>query len=218
MQKNNSLDLIGTEKQSILVLDDDNYSRKGLCKILFDLNWFSEIEELSSYNKLSREYDIIIINQNANWLKVISEIKKVNQMQKIIALLLVIKEQLISELLALNVNGIILKSSPIEQLIKCIEMSKENKGYFSEEISNLFMNLWANNKLIKNEKSLDLSDRETEVLQSICNQKTNDEIAKELFLSSSSVKKYRCNLLEKTKSKTSAGLILFAIKNGIYKI
>ncbi|MEI7979944.1 MAG: hypothetical protein WCI53_13935, partial [Bacteroidota bacterium] len=125
MQKNNSLDLIGTEKQSILVLDDDNYSRKGLCKILFDLNWFSEIEELSSYNKLSREYDIIIINQNANWLKVISEIKKVNQMQKIIALLLVIKEQLISELLALNVNGIILKSSPIEQLIKCIEMSKE---------------------------------------------------------------------------------------------
>lgn len=203
---------------SVLIIDEDNLSRKGLRKMLNDLNWFTEIAEIGTYQNIEEKYDVVIVCNDFKSAELIKEIRAKDAHQKIIVLLLHLQELVIAKLIELEVNGIVLKTSPFEELIKCVQLVAEGRDFFSQEISTMFYHLWTNKKSLKELKAINFSKRETEVLVAICNQKTNDEIAEELFLSPSSVKKYRCSLLEKTCSKTSAGLILYAVKNGIYKI
>jgi DNA-binding NarL/FixJ family response regulator len=203
---------------SLLIIDEDNLSRKGLRKMLNDLNWFTEIAEIGTYQNIEARYDVIVICNDFKSVELIKEIRAKDAHQKIIVLLLHLQELVIAKLIEQEVNGIVLKTSPFEELIKCIQLVAEDRDFFSQEVSTMFYHLWANNKSLKEHMEINFSKRETEVLVAICNQKTNDEIADELFLSQSSVKKYRCSLLEKTCSKTSAGLIIYAVKHGIYKV
>lgn len=63
-----------------------------------------------------------------------------------------------------------------------------------------------------------LTTREKEILTQICEQKTNKEIGSELFISPRTVEGHRNKLLEKTNSKNTAGLIIYAIEKGYYQV
>lgn len=63
-----------------------------------------------------------------------------------------------------------------------------------------------------------LTKREEEVLNLICQQFTTEEIAERLFISPKTVNGHRNNLLEKTGSHNVAGLVIYAIKNHIVMI
>lgn len=63
-----------------------------------------------------------------------------------------------------------------------------------------------------------LTRREKEILSLICDQKTNKEIGQELFISPRTVEGHRNKLLEKTNSKNTAGLIIYAIEKGFYQV
>jgi DNA-binding CsgD family transcriptional regulator len=62
--------------------------------------------------------------------------------------------------------------------------------------------------------NVEFSEREHEVRKLICEEKTAAEIAKEIFLSPRSVEGIR-RLIEKVGVRNTAGLVMFAIKNGI---
>jgi DNA-binding CsgD family transcriptional regulator len=55
-------------------------------------------------------------------------------------------------------------------------------------------------------------------LKLICQQKNANEIAQELKMSVNTINKYRNKLMEKTNSQNLAGMVIFAIQNGIYVI
>ena len=57
-----------------------------------------------------------------------------------------------------------------------------------------------------------------EILQLICQQKNANDIAKEMKMSVNTINKYRSKLMEKTNSQNLAGMVIFAIQNGIYVI
>jgi DNA-binding NarL/FixJ family response regulator len=63
--------------------------------------------------------------------------------------------------------------------------------------------------------NVEFSEREHEVRKLICEEKTAAEIAKEIFLSPRSVEGIRQRLIEKVGVRNTAGLVMFAIKNGI---
>jgi DNA-binding CsgD family transcriptional regulator/DNA-binding transcriptional ArsR family regulator len=59
---------------------------------------------------------------------------------------------------------------------------------------------------------------EQKVIQLVCRQYTSGEIAEELGLSKRTVEGYRANVLEKMKAKNSVGILIYAVKNGLFKI
>jgi DNA-binding CsgD family transcriptional regulator len=63
-----------------------------------------------------------------------------------------------------------------------------------------------------------LSDREVEVLRLICEELTAAEIAEKLFISPRTVEGHRNKLMEKTGAKNIAGLVVYAMKEGLYEI
>ena len=66
--------------------------------------------------------------------------------------------------------------------------------------------------------SLRLTKREIEVLKLICQERTNQEIAEALFVSVKTIEGHRDRIRHKTKTKNVAGMVLFAIKNGIFEV
>ena len=60
-----------------------------------------------------------------------------------------------------------------------------------------------------------LSKREIEIIQLICDQLTNEQISKQLFLSKRTIDNHRQNILNKLGMNNTAGLVRFAVENGL---
>lgn len=64
----------------------------------------------------------------------------------------------------------------------------------------------------------ELTDRELEVLEYICKEMTNRDIAKQLHISVRTVDAHRHNLLQKTAAQNTAGLVKYAIRHQIFTL
>lgn len=73
------------------------------------------------------------------------------------------------------------------------------------------------NHYIKKE-NIEFTERELEIMELICKEMSNRDIAQTLHLSVRTVEWYKEQLLQKTGSKNTVGILLFAIKKGIVKI
>ncbi|MEM9259375.1 MAG: LuxR C-terminal-related transcriptional regulator, partial [Bacteroidota bacterium] len=60
-----------------------------------------------------------------------------------------------------------------------------------------------------------LSDREIQILTLLCQEKTSKEIGNQLLISARTVEGHRRSLQEKTGARNLAGLVMYAVKNGI---
>ena len=65
---------------------------------------------------------------------------------------------------------------------------------------------------------LSLTKREKEILEMICTELSTAEIAEKLYLSERTVEGHRKNLLSKTNTRNTTGLVLFAIKSGLFNL
>ena len=126
-------------------------------------------------------------------------------------------ESLMAHLMEKGANGYVLKDAGGDELKIAIESTLENGYFFSEVISKaMLIQLVKKNKIKPDFKStIQLTDRETEVLKLICKEMTTAEIAEQLFLSPRTVEGYRNRLLEKTGARNTAGLVLFASKSDL---
>ncbi|PHN07616.1 response regulator transcription factor [Flavilitoribacter nigricans] len=68
------------------------------------------------------------------------------------------------------------------------------------------------------EPGLDITTREQEIVQLICEEYTSPEIAKKLNISPRTVEGHRNNLLQKQGCRNVAGLVVFALQNQLVKV
>lgn len=115
-------------------------------------------------------------------------------------------------------KGFVLKTSGIHELQLAIERVLAGESYFSNELLRKIIaniNLPENTKNSNNKTEDKPTRRELEVLQLVAGGFSNEEIADRLNISVTTVKGHRSNLLMKTGTKNTAGLIMYAIKNKI---
>ncbi|MDB3906342.1 LuxR C-terminal-related transcriptional regulator [Crocinitomicaceae bacterium] len=73
-------------------------------------------------------------------------------------------------------------------------------------------------KPIQLNQQITFTEREYEVLELICNEKTAQEIADSLCLSQRTIEGYKKNLLEKTNTRNTTGMIIYCLKHGIIEL
>jgi DNA-binding NarL/FixJ family response regulator len=115
-------------------------------------------------------------------------------------------------------KGFILKTSGIQELQSAITDVLAGNSYFSNELlRRVIANISDPAKALASNDVTDsqFTKRELEVLQLVTNGLSNDEIAEKLHISVTTVKGHRSNLLMKSGSKNTAGLIMYGIKNNI---
>ncbi len=63
-----------------------------------------------------------------------------------------------------------------------------------------------------------LTNMEIKIMKLVCKQYMTPEIAVKLGIKKRTLEGYRLNLNKKIKAKTTAGIVIYAIKNGLFKI
>ena len=139
---------------------------------------------------------------------------------KIIVLSMYEDERFIIHLLELGVNGYLLKNAEPEEMEYTIETVMTKDFCFNDQITNIMRkNLFGTRKGKPNfDTNVEFTPRELQILKLVCKEMTNAEIGKELHLSSRTVEGHRKKILEKTGAKNTAGMVYFAIKNGLVDI
>ncbi len=212
------------EKIRIIIADDHQLFRNGL-KIL--LNAFPEFEVVgeaangSEFLKIlgTTKADIALMDINMPEMDGIEATRqglKVSPEICILALSMYGEEEYYYKMVDAGAKGFLLKDSDINEVKEAILTVSRGGSYFSQELLYYVIQKF---KHRENEtKAANLSRREKEILQKICEGLSNQEIAETLFISKRTVDKHRANLLGKTNSKNTASLILFALRNKLIEI
>ncbi len=121
---------------------------------------------------------------------------------------------IVSRLIRIGVNGYLLKNAAKEELLKAINTIASGENYFAEELEE--KHLSNSSKIEKQVSNLtELSSREKEILVLIAHEYNTAEIAEKTFISLNTVNTHRRNLLSKLNAKNTAGLVKYAVENGL---
>lgn len=173
---------------------------------------------------LSIEADIILTDINMPVMDGITATKLAMSLRpelKIIALSMYNDRKFYYEMITAGAKGFVLKQAPARDLEFAIREVFNGGNYFSPDLlRTVIIEMQGIEKeLIKEKKELlKLSERETEILEFLCQGFTNQELADKLFVSLRTIETIKSRLMRKTNSKNNAGLIIWAIKNKIVMI
>lgn len=176
-------------------------------------------EELLSALK-KNEVDVILMDLKMPVMDGMEATKKVRKNFPEIKILVVTMyddDKFIIHLMENGANGYLLKNAEPDEIIKSIYAVFETGYYFNDLVNKALLKklvLKGNLKPSFN-NNIDFTERELEVLKLICEEKTAAEIGKEIFLSPRSVEGIRERLIDKIGVRNTAGLVIFALKQGI---
>jgi len=135
---------------------------------------------------------------------------------KIILLSMSTDMELISHLLEAGIHGYISKADEPEELLQAIRAVAENRIYRNRIFTEaLYWNKQHNIKSSVEKPPVHFNEREKKMLQLIWAEKTNKEMADELFLGVRSVEKIRQDMKEKIGVRSTVGLLKYAIHHRI---
>lgn len=209
----------------IILVDDEILFRKGISfllgresniEIIFEA---SNGEDLITYLQHPSNIlpDIIVMDLKMpvlNGVEATKLIRKQFPEIKIIALTSYDSKSFVANMIDVGAVSYLIKNATPQELLTTINEVSRKGFYYTDYVMQVIQ---ADVLTTKKSKSiLDtqfLSPREIEVLRLICLQKSTVEIAELLFISPRTVEGHRNNLLLKTESRNTAGLVVYAIQN-----
>jgi DNA-binding NarL/FixJ family response regulator len=212
----------------VALADDHSLFREGLRFIIDRMIGVELIHEANSGNELLNNFeiatpDVVLLDlemPNGDGINTIKKIIESFPKVKILILTMHSEDRMISYLMELGAHGYLLKDIRRDELRIAIETVYKEGFYFTNQISrSLLEGLKSTKKKIpKFGMSIELSNREQEILELIAEELTTTEIGVRLFISERTVEGHRKNLLLKFDAKNTAGLIIKAVKDGFLKV
>lgn len=219
------------KKIRIVVADDQTLFLEGLVNLLstnpeFELVGHAEngrvlLEQLKNQATLP---DIALIDMNMpimNGVELNAVLHHKYPSIKVIVLSVHGEERYMSKMIEAGACGYLKKNCEAHELFQTIINTHQLGFYFNREAVNAMRNAAHHRKAgIQNLNNIPISltERESLILRMICDELTNTEIADKLFISSRTVDGHRTNLLAKIGCKNTAGLVIFAIKYGVFEV
>ena len=210
----------------IWIIDNEPLFTNGMCRLLKEkgLKQITEfnspqtaLEELKSSTDIP---ELVLLDINMPEISGI-ELAKILKMDfpmiKVVGLSSYKSEILIANMLDAGAVAFLPKDSELNHLYDSIDHVLEYGFYYSSDvlrvINSRILHSKGTNKSQYDENFL--TKREKEILLLICLQKKTTEIAEKLFISERTVEGHRNNLIQKTNSVNSIGLITYAFRAGI---
>ncbi|HVW99546.1 MAG TPA: response regulator transcription factor [Candidatus Babeliaceae bacterium] len=209
-------------KIRVAIVDDHPFIINGVKNVL---SFFKHIEILATYSNgkalmqgLQKEQpDVLLLDiqlPDISGNDLIRTITKEYPEIRTIILTSIDNIYHVKDIIRNGAKGYILKSTDDSILIEAIEQVYDNKEYIDPVIKEQLLESVLHNKSSSNAKP-ELTRREKEILKLIIAEKTNQEIAEELFLSLRTVEHHRYSILHKLDAKNTVGLVKKAIDMGL---
>jgi len=126
-------------------------------------------------------------------------------------------DRFVSHMMENGASGYLLKNAEPQEIRRAV-MDVYEKGYYLNNFVNriLLKKSHAKQKAIPSlNNEITLTDRERDVLKFICMEFTAQEIAQKMDISPRTVEAIKDRLMERFGSKSTAGLVFFAVKNNL---
>lgn len=139
---------------------------------------------------------------------------------RVIALSMFNQDNLILDMIHAGAKGYLIKNANKDEIIEAIDSVFKNQPYYCRSTSLKLARLIATSQLgnaIAKTK-VTFSEKEIAVIRMICEEKSTKEISDKLFLSSRTVEEYRIKVRDKMGVKTMAGIVIYAIKNDLFRL
>lgn len=203
----------------ILLADDHAVVRQGL-RALLEREGFEVVGEASDGReaiRLCEKYrpDVAVLDVAMpllNGIDAAREINKSNPATKLVLLTMHTEDQLVLESLRAGVKGYLLKTRAADELVQAIHAVCKGETYLTQSISHTVVQAFLSKGTLPESP---LTDRERQVLQLVAEGKSNKEVASLLGISVKTAESHRSNIMDKLNIHDTAGLVRYAIRNGL---
>jgi len=211
------------------IVDDHALFRKGLAALINLFNGYRVVLQAGNGKDMIESLDaanlpaIVLLDidmremngfETAEWLR--------NNYPEIcvLALSTMDADTSIIKMIRHGAKGYVLKDSEPEELKLAMSEVLKMGYYYNDLVTRKVMR--SINQLVGDSAAIhgvnSISAREMEFLRLACSEKSYKEIAREMFLSERTIDGYRESLFEKLGVGTRVGLVIYAIKNGLFMV
>lgn len=206
------------EKISVLLVDDHSLVRRGFRRMLEDepdINVVGEAADGEEAVKLARSLKPRVIVMDCalpgiNGLQATRKILDTAPETRILMLSMHTEETWVRQALDAGARGYVLKNAMDLELGPAIRRIVNGETVLDGQLTK--------HESLKGERSAGLTPREVEILQLICDGKSNKEIAAQLDLSANTVAVHRANIMDALGIHKTAELVVYAIRNGLVNV
>jgi DNA-binding NarL/FixJ family response regulator len=215
------------EAIKVMIVDDHVLYRAGVKTALSskkDIKVIAEADNgLHLLNMLKGIHpDVILLDIQMpimDGITTLPEVKKLYPEIKIIMLTLLDDQSVITKLMELGANSYLVKTSDAEVIYEAIKTCHEQEFYFNSMTNKALLNNLRQKNMSSqfktNHEDAVLTEKEITILRLMCEEKSTREIAEAVDLSPRTIEAIRDKLKVKTGTKSTAGLIMFAVKNNL---
>lgn len=206
------------EKISVLLVDDHSLVRRGFRRMLEDepdLHVVGEASDGEEAVKLARSLAprVVVMDCALPGMNGLQATRKILQLAPdtlVLMLSMHTEETWVRQALDAGARGYVLKNAMDLELGSAIRRIVNGETVLDDQL--------AKQESLKGERNAGLTPREVEILQLICDGKSNKEIAGQLELSANTVAVHRANIMDALGIHKTAELVVYAIRHGLVNI
>lgn len=138
----------------------------------------------------------------------------------VLALTVFSEEHKVLKMLEAGASGYLLKNAPRDEILEAIHTVRNGENYFCKSTSLLMAKLIGRSQFnLREQRPIPaFSEKEREIITHICEEKANKEIAQVMNLNQRTLESARERIFKKMGVRSTAGMIIYAIRHGLYQL
>jgi len=211
-------------KASILIADDHELVRRGLCAVVMEVDGWTVVAEAGNGRAavelaLQHQPDVAVLDlamPEQNGLEATRHIVAQAPGTRVLILTAHESDQVVREVFEAGAQGYLLKSDAGHELVAAIQALLDGKPYFTSKVAPLILQgyLGAGSAAAARVGGK-LSPRERQIVQLLAEGRTNKDIARRLGITVKTAEKHRNNIMNKMGFRSLADLVRYAVRNRI---
>ncbi len=205
----------------IYIADDHEIVAKGISALVSKVLETEAVQVVKNGEELIRKVlskrpSLVILDVEMpvkDGLETLKDLRSRGYTFPVLMLSMVEEQAIIQSAMDLGANGYLHKDCSEEELKEAFEAASRNEFYLSKEAKNAMVGVKSPKQLVGSSQTYNITKRELEVLELICEGLTSKEIGNKLFISARTVESHKENLMQKLDVNSSSKLVAKALKN-----
>lgn len=207
----------------LAIADDHKIYRDGIRMALKDRDYIKIIWEAEDGKDMThklqmKEPDVLLMDIRMPEIDGIEAIKMIRheyESLKIIVLSMYDDQEIITKMMEMGANSYLTKTSEADEIYTAIVTCMNEDFYFNDLVNSAVLLKLQHKKSVRRfyPSTIKFTEKELRIMKLISEDKTTEEISKEVFLSPRTIETIRQSMKQKVGAKTIAGLVMYAMRN-----